>query len=228
MKTLRPGWLLMLACILAVTLTTLPATAQEGSGQTGAAAPDQSVDQASLAAHADAVAVVDKLHAALLDAMHHADELGFQGRYAQLQPVISSLFDTPLICKVILSRYWDNLDEQQRTDFIALFNRLSTSTYASRFDGYSGQEFRHVGVQELRKGRLLIKTELTRPNDKPVKLDYLMHHDAGTWLIISVIADGVNDLSLKRAEYAVVIRDKGYDGLLDDIRHKISDLEKDK
>lgn len=228
MKTLRPGWLLTLACILAAMMTALPATAQEGPVQTGTATQEPAMDQASLAAHADAVAVVDKLHTSLLDVMHRADELGFQGRYAQLQPVISSLFDTPLICKVILSRYWDNLDEQQRTDFIALFNRLSTSTYASRFDGYSGQEFRHVGVQELRKGRLLIKTELTRPDDKPVKLDYLMHHDAGTWLIISVIADGVNDLSLKRAEYAVVIRDKGYNGLLDDIKHKISDLEKGK
>ena len=209
-------------------LTALPAAAEEETGQPGAPMQEQATDDASLAAHADAVAVVDKLHTALLDAMHHADELGFQGRYAQLQPVISSLFDTPLICKVILSRYWDNLDDQQKSDFIALFNKLSTSTYASRFDGYNGQEFRHVGVQELQKGRLLNKTELTRPDDKPVKLDYLVHHDTGTWLIISVIADGVNDLSLKRAEYAVVIRDKGYDGLLDDIKNKISDLEKGK
>jgi len=228
MKTLHPGRLLMLACVLAAMLTALPAAAQEETGQTGATTQELTVDEASLAAHPDAVAVVDKLHAALLDAMHHADELGFQGRYAQLQPVISSLFDTPLICKVILSRYWDTMDQQQQSDFIALFNRLSTSTYASRFDGYSGQEFRHIGVQKLRKGRLLIKTELTRPDDKPVKLDYLVHHDTGSWLIISVIADGVNDLSLKRAEYAVVIRDKGYEGLLADIKNKISNLEKGK
>jgi phospholipid transport system substrate-binding protein len=227
MKLLRPGRLLMLASALAAILMILPASAQEESGQTGTT-QNESVDEASLAAHADAVAVVDKLHAALLDAMHHADELGFQGRYARLQPVIASLFDTPLICKVILSRYWDTMDQQQQSDFIALFNKLSTSTYASRFDGYDGQQFRHIGVQELQKGRLLIKTELTRPDDNPVKLDYLMHHDTGSWLIISVIADGVNDLSLKRAEYAVVIRDKGYDGLLADIKNKISKLEKGK
>lgn len=216
-----PAGLLLALCIACAALAARPAAADDTAQATAAGDP-------SLQAHADAVAVVEQLHAALLDVMKNAGDLGYQGRYDKLQPVISSLFDTPLICKVILSRYWDNLDPQQQSDFIALFNKLSTATYASRFDAYSGQEFHSLSVEELRKGRLLIKTELTRPDDKPVKLDYLVHQDNDKWLIISVIADGVNDLSLKRAEYAVVIRDKGYDGLLNDIKSKISDMEKGK
>lgn len=209
-------------CLAFAMLAALPpATAQE-TGQAGTAADP------TLAAHPDAVDVVEELHSALLNVMKNADTLGYQGRYDRLHPVISSLFDTPLICKVILSRYWEDLDEQQKSGFIDLFNELSTSTYASRFNSYGGEEFRPLGVQELRKGRLLIKTELIRPDDQPVKLDYLVHQDNGKWLIISVIADGVNDLSLKRAEYAVVIKDKGYDGLLEDIKSKIRDMESEK
>lgn len=220
--------ILLILFILGATPTIMPPVFAAAETQSNAAAGQPAPD-AMLQKHADAVKVVEKLHSALLSVMKSGKELGFQGRYKQLQPVISSLFDTPLICKVILSRYWSNLNQQQQSDFIALFNKLSTSTYASRFDSYNGEEFHTLGVEELHKGRLLINTELTRPNNKPVKLDYLMHQDSSSnWLIISVIADGVNDLSLKRAEYAVVIRDKGYEGLLDDIKGKISKMENGK
>jgi phospholipid transport system substrate-binding protein len=218
----QPARFLLALCLGFAAITALPPAAAQETAETGTAADP------SLAAHADAVAVVEELHSSLIDVMKNAGSLGYQGRYERLHPVISSLFDTPLICKVILSRYWDDLDDQQKSDFIDLFNKLSTSTYASRFNSYSGEEFRSLGVQELRKGRLLVKTELVRPDDKPVKLDYLVHQDNGKWLIISVIADGVNDLSLKRAEYAVVIKDKGYSGLLEDIKSKIRDMENGK
>jgi phospholipid transport system substrate-binding protein len=173
----------------------------------------------------DAGMVVGELHQALLDVMQNAKTLGYQGRFDRLYPVISSIFDTPLIVQVILSRYWKDLDELQQQNFIDLFRHLSVATYASRFDAFNGEHFNETARQELKKGRLLIKTELLRPNDSTVNLDYLMHEKDGKWYIISVIADGVNDLSLKRAEYASVIKDKGFEGLTGDIRTKIHDME---
>ena len=121
------------------------------------------------------------------------------------------------------------MDDVQKADFINLFKRLSVATYASRFDDYSGESFVELSTEKLKKGRLLIKTELQRPDDEPVKLDYLMHEKDGQWMIISVIANGVNDLSLKRAEYATVIKNKGFQGLVVDVAGKIADMEnKDK
>lgn len=173
---------------------------------------------------ASATTMVEEFHSTLLDVMQHADTLGFKGRYEKLEPVIRGKFDTPFICKVILSRYWDELSDKQREQFIGLFNRLSISTYASRFDSYSGESFRTLGTEELKKGRLLIRTELVKNNDKPVKFEYLAHQKDGNWYIISVIADGVNDLSLKRAEYATIINDSGFDSLMREIEKKIVEL----
>ena len=153
--------------------------------------------------------------------MKNAPDLGYQGRYDQLKPVIETVFDTPLIVRVVLSRYWKELSEQQQTDFINLFNRLSISTYASRFDSYTDEVFETKSVQQLKKGRLLVQTELARSNDKPVSLDYLLHKKDDRWYIISVIADGVNDLALKRAEYATIIKDGGFNKLVNDIEEKI-------
>lgn len=189
--------------------------------------PDTATVPAESAMAAGPDSAVQRLHAALMEVMINSEELGYEGRYEKLKPVVSSVFDTPLICKVILSRYWRDLSEYEQNEFIDLFSRLSTATYASRFDGYNGEEFIETEVVELQKGRRLVKTRLDRRNKKAVTLDYLVHRNNGEWRIISVIADGVNDLSLKRAEYAVVIKDKGYRGLLEDIQSKIDDMEPD-
>lgn len=173
----------------------------------------------------EAVAIVEKLHNTLLETMKNGNKLGFKGRYDLIAPVVESSFDTSLIAQVVLSRYWKELSPEQQGRFVVLFNRLSASTYASRFDNFSGESFRTLGVEEMKKERLLVKTELSRQNETPVKLEYLVQQNAGKWYIISVIADGVNDLALKRAEYATVINDKGFDNLVGEIEKKIHELE---
>lgn len=182
-------------------------------GCAAAANPDQAVE------------IVDDFHAKLVDVMQNADRLGYQGRFDALKPVISSHFDTPLIAEVILGRYWNDLDDSQKQKFIRLFEKLSIATYANRFDSYDGESFRHVGTEPLNKGRLLVKTELQKSNGETVRLDYLMQHRRDKWYIISVVAQGVNDLSLKRAEYTAIVKNKGFGGLVDNLRNKIAELE---
>lgn len=180
-----------------------------------------------LSASADnsgAITIVEEFHDTLLEVMRDAEKLGFQGRYDKLAPVFESRFDTPLIAQVILSRYWKDLGEHQQQQFIGLFNRLSISTYAARFDGYSNQSFKTVGVEELKRGRLLVKTEFIEPGGDTVKFDYLVHQKQDMWFIISVIANGMNDIALKRAEYATIMKSDGFDRLVGELETKIREL----
>ena len=172
-----------------------------------------------------AIEVVEQLHTVLLRVMQAADSMEFSERYSILDPVITESFDTPVIVKVILSRYWKNLTDKNKEDFIHLFNRQTIATYASRFDGFNNDVFTTVKVEKLRKGRILVRTEIQSNGESPVKLDYLMHQNNEQWFIISVIADGVNDLSLKRAEYSTVIKKNGYESLVTNIEKKIADME---
>lgn len=172
-----------------------------------------------------AVSVIKELHERLTYIMQNAESLGYQGRYDHVKDIVSERFDTGLIAKVIMSRYWKELEDVEKLNFIDLFRKLSIATYASRFDSYDGENFVELSTEQLKKGRLLIKTELQRPDDTPVKLDYLVHQRDEQWKIISVIANGVNDLSLKRAEYATVIKDRGFQGLVSDVSTKITDME---
>jgi len=175
-----------------------------------------------------AIEVVEQLHTVLLKIMQAADSMEFSERYSTLEPVITESFDTPVIVKVILSRYWKDLTSQQRENFVHLFNQQTVTTYASRFDSFNDDVFTTITVKQLKKGRILVRTEIQSNGDDPVKLDYLMHKKNDQWLIISVIADGVNDLSLKRAEYSTVIKNNGYEYLVENIEKKIAEMETQK
>ena len=70
--------------------------------------------------YAAAIEVVEQLHTVLLSVMQSADSMDFSERYSILEPVISESFDTPVIAKVILSRYWKDLTPQQQENFIQI------------------------------------------------------------------------------------------------------------
>ena len=182
-------------------------------------------DEATVDSYDAAIEVVEQLHTVLLRVMQAADSMEFSERYSILEPVITESFDTPVIAKVILSRYWKNLTDKNKEDFIHLFNQQTIATYASRFDGFNNDVFTTIKVEQLKKGRILVRTEIQSNGESPVKLDYLMHQNNEQWFIISVIADGVNDLSLKRAEYSTIIKKNGYEYLVTNIEKKITDME---
>lgn len=168
---------------------------------------------------------VDNLHGALISIMKSAETMSFDERYKLLEDVIFKNFNTPLISRVILSRYWKSLDETSQNNFIDLFNQLTISTYVSRFDSYNEETFKHLSIEPMKKGRYMVKTELVQSNNDNVSFNYIVQSDDNNWKIISVIANGINDLSLKRGEYSAVIKDQGFNALIENIKQKISDLQ---
>lgn len=170
---------------------------------------------------------ITELHDALMQIMQNADELGYAGRVKLMETIVTNHFDSARIAQVVLSRHWLTMDKMEQDNFVDLFQRLSIATYASRFSGYSGESFQINSTEAAKRGRLLVRTELLRPGKDSVKLDYLLHQKDGEWRIINVIANGVSDLSLKRGEYASVLKENGYNTLLDEIRAKIRTMEGD-
>lgn len=166
-------------------------------------------------------APVNELHASLINIMQAADKQSFQARYDVMEKTVIENFDSPLIAKVILGRYWKTLDEKSQADFISLFNRLTISTYVDRFDTFKDQSFKNLSTEQMKKNRYLVKTEFVRTDDEPVSFNYIVQKENDRWKIISVIANGINDLSLKRADYSAIIKDQGFAVLLTDLEEKI-------
>ncbi|MDX1433511.1 MAG: ABC transporter substrate-binding protein [Gammaproteobacteria bacterium] len=167
---------------------------------------------------------VERLHGKLLEIMRNAHSLGYAGRRDAIAPVIEQTFDLEFVARLSLGSHWSDLDAQQRARFVAAFGELSKATYAARFDGYSGQTFETISVVEARRGRMLVRTLLkTQSGAEDVRLDYLLHQADGEWQIVNVIADGISDLGLKRADYGAVMSAQGFDALLEKLEQQARD-----
>ena len=180
----------------------------------------------SAAQNVDAIATVDNLHAALLDIMQNAESLAYAGRRNRIAPVIHKSLDLPFITRFALGRYWSDLGAAERDATVDVFSRWTVAHYAARFNGYSGEQFELISAEGSRRDREFVRTVLKVSGDPSdnVTLDYLLHETDGKWRVINVIANGVSDLSLKRADYGAVIKAQGLDALIAKLEDQISDL----
>jgi phospholipid transport system substrate-binding protein len=169
-----------------------------------------------------AIEVVENLHTNLLSAMKDGDTVGYKGRYERLSPVIRSSFDLASIARVAVGRYWESFNDEQRAKFVETFTKLSIATYARNFDAYSGERFKVISEKEQGDSQILVRTELTKSDGEKVQLDYILHRVNNQWRIINVIADGVSDLALKRADYSSFLKNKGFEALLSRLNEKIA------
>jgi len=168
-----------------------------------------------------AIDVVAHFQSVLLSLMRDANGLGFEGRYKRLEPELRRSHDLARVAHLTIGRYWRTLNAQQQSRFVDTFSRLVIATYAHQFHTYAGESFNRKSVQPLKRGRVRVRTELVKSNGKRIHLDYVLHHRKGRWLIINIIADGVSDLALKRAEYSNILGTNGINHLISLLERKI-------
>ncbi len=166
---------------------------------------------------------VDKLNAALIDAMRNAKPLGYKGRSAKLDPVIRETHEFNAIAQIALGSHWKGLSEEQKKTFVDKLTELSVATYAAQFNGYAGEEFKYESEQGMKSNRVTLRYELVAPKEKPVKFEYVLGQASGQWVIINIVVDGISDLALKKAQYTSVIEREGFDSLLNKLNQKITD-----
>jgi phospholipid transport system substrate-binding protein len=158
------------------------------------------------------VATVTSLQQGLIEAARAAS---VDERYRVLEPLIVATHDLPYIAEFALRRQWSSLAETERQRFIAAFRRLSVMTYAARFASAGPTTFRAIEpAVTADSGRAQVATAVARTAMPDVTLEYLLHQGDGGWRIINIVADGVSDLALKRAEYQRVFASGGINGLI--------------
>ncbi len=170
--------------------------------------------------------LIENLNKTLISVMKDAETLGYSGRYARLKPVVEGTYDFALITRYSVGRIWKTFTDEQRAKLIKRFRVLSISTYAARFDGYSGEKLSVTSSKPLRRGRLLVRTELLKSDGEIIHLDYVLSKKTGQWRAINVIANGVSDLSLKRAQYTYILKKKSFASLIKKLDKKIAAYDK--
>lgn len=165
-------------------------------------------------------AAIEYLQAELLACMKSGGSVA--ERVERLTPVVEKTHDLPYISRVVLGSRWRGMEKETQSEFVKLFGRFCVASYASNFGSWDGQRFEIVGEETPKEGQSLIRTKIV--GDEEHTLDYLLVERDGRWRIANVVADGVSDLALKRAEYSSIWEAEGYEGLVAKLSAKIDEI----
>jgi phospholipid transport system substrate-binding protein len=176
----------------------------------------------------DPKSVVQSFYDALDETMKQGDELGFDGRYKKLEPVIRETFDVPVMAKIAVGPEWTNLQPDEKTKLLEAFDRYMISTYASRFKTDKGLKFQVGEVKTPADNRTLVETKLIRAHGDPVALNYLFRPDTnGSWKIIDVYLSGaISEMARMRSDFSATVTGGGAAALIAALEKKIVDIKK--
>jgi phospholipid transport system substrate-binding protein len=172
-----------------------------------------------------ASAVVEALHEELLEVMKQAEQLGYEGRYEKLEPVLQQLFDTSFMAEKSVGRHWKKIEDPKREKLRQTFRRFTIANYAGRFNGYSGERFETLREEPSTHGTILVHSHLIESGGDVVQLNYRLHPVDDEWRIFDVYLNGtVSELALRRSEYSSLIQRDGLDALIVALEEKIDEL----
>ena len=141
-----------------------------------------------------------------------------QERRKILEKVVGERFNYEEMAKRALAARWRNLNEKDRAEFVELFMRLLTNSYADKVEGYSGEQVHYLNERldgdyaEVRTKAISGKAE--------IPLDYRLLNRGGDWRVYDVVIDGVSLVSNYRGQFAKIIRTSGYADLVKQLREK--------
>jgi phospholipid transport system substrate-binding protein len=172
-------------------------------------------------------ATITSLQQGLIETARERPSASLDERYAALEPLIVATHDLAYIAEFALRRQWAALGEADRQRYVAAFQRLSIMTYAARFKAVGESTFRPITAGSAdATGRVQVSTAVARADQPDVSLEYVLQHDGQDWRVINIVADGVSDLALKRAEYSRVFASGGIEGLIAELEQQIELLER--
>ncbi len=170
------------------------------------------------------IVIVERFQASLLAVMKEASTLGVKGRYERMLPPIERALDLGVMIGIATGEHWTRANESQRARLVRAFGRMSASTVATLFDGYSGERFKTLGERAGRKGTRYVNTIIILSDDD-VNLTYVAKRIGDEWKLIDVIVDdGISELTVRRSEYRRLLATEGVEGLIAALEGKADEL----
>jgi phospholipid transport system substrate-binding protein len=171
-------------------------------------------------------ALIQSFYDAILDAMKHGPELGFDGRFQKLAPVIHQTFDVATMCKIAIGPAWTSLPTDKKNALLVTFDKFLVTTYAARFKGFSGQKFQVGDSKPVAGDRVLVESKLYKSDGEPVDLNYLFRKNQAGWQVIDIyLAGAISQMTQMRSDFSEPLRKGGVDNLIQQLEAKITALK---
>jgi len=152
----------------------------------------------------------------------NSEELNQPGRSVErrqkIEQVIRQRVSYEDMAKRALGWPWIELTNTERQEFVALFVQLLRDTFACRIDNYADEHVLYLSEQR-EENFAEVKAKLSGLKVDTL-LDFRLTDKVGHWIVYDVIIDGAGIVSNYHAQFASIIRDHSYAGLVNKMKEK--------
>jgi phospholipid transport system substrate-binding protein len=138
-------------------------------------------------------------------------------REEKYRDILKSSFDMETIGHFVVGRAYNNASDDQKKEYMDLFEKLVLKTYGDRLNLYSGENFKVKGARPESEKDTIVNSEISHPdNSSPTRVDWRVRNEQnGKMAVIDVVVEGVSQSVTQRDEYSSIVQRDG--GKLDSL-----------
>ena len=149
-------------------------------------------------------------------------QAGNQAKVKQLiETKLVPHFDFTRMTALAMGRNWRAATPQQQKELTEQFRSLLVRTYSGALTNYRDNTMDYKPLR-MNPGdtEVTVRTEVRRPGQAPVQIDYSMEKTPEGWKAYDVIVAGVSLVTNYRDEFNDTVRSSGVDGLIKALQAK--------
>lgn len=149
-------------------------------------------------------------------------------RAAQLTELLGEFLDYDMLSELSLDQEWTQRSPKERRQFVSLLRQLVERQYQRNMESTLRYKVTWVGSEPIDDGNALVKSSARSRKKKrqpPVEIDYSMRPDGKQWRVWDISTDGVSLVKNYKRQFRRVIRDEGWQGLIDRMEKKLNEQE---
>lgn len=127
---------------------------------------------------------------------------------AAMRPIIERAVAISEIGQFVLGRFWRVASPEQQQRFLQLFHSVVLNNVGGKLGEFSGVSFRPT-TTTYRDGEYYVGTTISRPNQQPNNVQWVVSMASGRPQIIDVIAEGTSLRLTQRSDYASYLSRNG-------------------
>ena len=142
-----------------------------------------------------------------------------------------AIIDFRMLASRALEGYWEKRTEEEQDEFLELLQELLEANYKGKLEGNKiGEDYTIDYLDEKQRGdRALVRTEVkwgeTEKKQKPI--EYKMTKKSGGWVVYDVVIDDISLEETYRESYTKIIKEDGWESLIQKMKDKIEELEEE-
>lgn len=145
-------------------------------------------------------------------------------RAIELTDLLGEFLDYERLAKLSLDTEWDKRTPRERERFVGLLRQLVERQYQRNMESTLNYKVVWVGTETIEQG-VKVKSSarsVTKKRQPPIAIDYSMSLSGKEWKVFDIFTDEVSLVVNYKRQFRRVIKDEGWDGLIERMQKKLN------